>query len=349
MERKVLIVCDPEEDYVRHMADFLCRKQPFWEIRVYTKPEELEKTDEAVEILLMAESVYVEYEENVHAKVKILLREDGLYHNEKIAAVDKYQSADKVWQEILLYYMESTTEAYTVTGGYEKAKLIGMYSPVKRCLQSTFALTYSQLMAEKHRTLYISFEHYSGMQEWQEYKRQDLSALLYVQQNKKESFSLQMQTLIGKMGNLDFVMPMINGENMLLVTFEEWRDLLQSIMNCGIYECVVLDLCESMRGLFEILRMCTRIYTIVREDRCALYKIQQYEQLLQLQRFEDIKEKTRKCHLPVFRKLPGQIEEFTRGELAEYVRDLLRREGEYGVSGMETATAKRDTGEAGLW
>ena len=52
MEHKLLVLCDPEEDYAQHMADFLCkRKEAVWEVIVYTKPEELGHLKKDIEVL----------------------------------------------------------------------------------------------------------------------------------------------------------------------------------------------------------------------------------------------------------------------------------------------------------
>ena len=80
-------------------------------------------------------------------------------------------------------------------------------------------------------------------------------------------------------------------------------------------------------GLFEILNLCHKVYTIAREDSKALQKMNRYEQLLSLMEYEDVKVKTTKCHLPLFRKLPSEVESFSKGELAEYVGELLEKEG----------------------
>ena len=64
MEHKFLVLCDPEEDYAQHMADFLRRKKDMdWEVRIFTVQEELQKfcAEEAIEILLVAESAYGDY------------------------------------------------------------------------------------------------------------------------------------------------------------------------------------------------------------------------------------------------------------------------------------------------
>ena len=55
MEHKLLVLCDPEEDYAQHMADFLRRKKDMdWEVRIFTVQEELHKfcAEEAIEIWL---------------------------------------------------------------------------------------------------------------------------------------------------------------------------------------------------------------------------------------------------------------------------------------------------------
>ena len=90
------------------------------------------------------------------------------------------------------------------------------------------------------------------------------------------------------------------------------------------YEYVILDLSESMQGLFDILRLCDRIYTLTREDRIARAKLLQYEQVLALHEYEDVMDKTRQLNLSHIRRLPEELELLTRGELADLVKGLLK-------------------------
>lgn len=331
MEHKLLVLCDSEEDYVQHMADFLRKKkETAWEVIAYTRPEELKKfaQQEKIEILIISEAVYGDFVSELPVKLSVLLNESGIVQEKGLVNIDKYQEAEKVRQAVLACYMEKEKVFFPRLGSMKQTRLIGMFSPVRRCLQTTFALTYGQLLAEKHRTLYISFEHYAGLEEWQECRRQDLSALLYYQQVEGEDFAMHIQTMVQRLGNLEYVAPMVNGENLLYVTMQEWQKLLRSLMECGEYEYIILDLSESMQGLFEILRMCSKIYTIIQEDTRARCKLNQYEQLLSSQEYDDVRSKTAKCRLPVFRKLPEAVEQYSKGELAEYIRGMLERETE---------------------
>ncbi|MBQ9142119.1 MAG: hypothetical protein IJX63_10060 [Lachnospiraceae bacterium] len=327
MEHKLLVLCDPEEDYAQHMADFLRRKkESVWEIVAFTRPEELLKLEEEIEILIISEAAYDTFVHELPAKLKILLNESGIVQENELVNIDKYQEAEKVRLAILECYMKLEREFFPRLGGDSCTKLIGMFSPVRRCLQTTFALTYGQLLAEKYRTLYISFEHYNGIEEWQDCMRQDLSALLYYQQSEGTEFGLHIQTIVQRIGNLEYVAPIVNGDNLLYITMQEWQNLLKGLMEYGRYEYIILDLSESMQGLFEILRMCTKVYTIVQEDVKAQCKLNQYEQLLASQEYEDVRNKTAKCRLPVFRKLPESVEQYSKGELAEYIKGMLGKE-----------------------
>ena len=330
MEHKLLVLCDPEEDYAQHMAEFLCkRKEALWEVLVYTRPEEIEKLGRTIDILLIAESVYGGFVADLPVKMVVLLNESGILRESAILNIDKYQEAGKVYQNLWSHYMAEEQAGVPIAKEGKNARIIGMYSPVKRCLQTTFALTYGQLLAQKHSTLYLSFEYFAGRQEWTEGVEDGLSKLLYFLPQEK-NFVAHLKSITRNVGGLDFITPMENGENLLYVNAREWIRLIQAIVDSGEYEFIILDLSDNLQGMFELLRLCCKIYTIVKEDAVAQGKILQYEQMLQLQHYEDVKKHTAKCLLPTFRKLPGTLEQYTKGDLAEYVKELLYKGGAEG-------------------
>ncbi|MBP5282610.1 MAG: hypothetical protein J6Z22_08945, partial [Lachnospiraceae bacterium] len=160
----------------------------------------------------------------------------------------------------------------------------------------------------------------------------DLADLLYFLNAEKDKFSLRLQSMVKQIGTLDYVPPMKFGQNLLGITIKEWGEFFQKLQTLGEYEFIIMDLSECMQGLFDIMRMCHRVYTITLEDRAANWKLTQYESLLEQYSYEDVLEKTRKCNLPKIRRLPSGLEYYDRGELADYVllqlRDLLPEEYE---------------------
>ena len=106
----------------------------------------------------------------------------------------------------------------------------------------------------------------------------------------------------------------------------QWLELCRKIAQIGAYEYIIMDLDDGMSGLFDLLRECYKIYTITREDSFAVAKLNQYEQILKFHELEEIADKTVKCRFPVFKEVPVNLELMTHGELAGYVKAIIRED-----------------------
>lgn len=329
--KEVLVLCDSEEEYAVQMSDFLRTHTELpWEIRTYTRvPTLLEKEKkEEIALLVMAESVYSQEVNGLQFKKLVILNESGIKRGEGIENINKYQQADGVMKKLLESYADIAGAGLPkLSEGYQ-TQIVGVYSPVRRCYQTTFALTMSQILAEKNRTLYLNFEYYAGTPDLLlDMQTKDLADLLYFLNTDRDKFGLRMQSMVQHKGMLDYIPPMKSGQNLLHITTGEWMQLLQNITAMGEYEYIVLDLSESIQGLFELLRNCNKVFTLVKEDTVARCKLLQYEQMLELYEYGDVLQKTHRCHFPHIHKVPTEIEQYTKGELWEYVKreiDVLR-------------------------
>lgn len=322
-----MVLCDPEEEYAQLMTEFLKKhKELPWKIRTYTSVDDLLHTEKAaVGLLVVSETAYSEELQSIQTPRIIVLNESGVVRWENVCYVDKYQQADEVVREILQLYIEVADKCPPRLRRKTDTVFLGNYSPVHRCMQTSFALTMSQLLAREHSVLYLNFEHYAGIAELlPDMQTLDMADLLYFLNAEKDKFLLRMQTICRHVGNLDYIPPMKSGQNLLTITAAEWMKLLQKIEELGGYEYVILDLSESMQGLFDILRMCKKIFTLTRDDRIAKSKLLQYEQLLSLCEYGDVLDKTRRLNLSHIQRLPEELEQLTRGDLAELVSDLLK-------------------------
>ena len=325
-EEIILAFCDEEEEYAGLMTEYMERQKNLpWTVHTYTDKQKLMEEERNVDMLLVSESAYCEELGGLQAKRLIVLNESGIVRDRNLRYVNKYQQADQVLREVLAIYLEIAAQVLPNLGMDAKTGFIGFFSPVRRCLQTSFALTMAQLLSRDYRTLYLNFEYFAGRQELlADMETRDLADLLYFLNAERDKFSLRLQSMVKQVGTLDYIPPMKYGQNLLTVTAEEWMQFLKKLQELGRYEYVVMDLSECMQGLFDILRICQRIYTISGEDRSAGDKLLQYERLLEQNSFEDILEKTIKCQLPRFHHLPSDLELYTRGELAEYVEEQLQ-------------------------
>lgn len=332
--KKVMVLCDTEEDYAQLMTEFMKKRKNLpWELRTYTNVQDmLSMEKQEIEMLVVSESAYGPELQSMCPKRFVILNESGVMKWENLFYVDKYQEAEEIMKQLLGIYTEIADTQLPMLRTNHRTVFIGNYSPVRRCMQTSFAITMSLLLAEKHPTLYLNFEHYAGSAELlPDMQMLDMADLLYFLNAQKDKFRLRLQTILKHRGKLDYIPPMRSGQNLLTVTASEWIELLQKIEELEEYEYVILDLGESMQGLFEILRLCTRVYTLTREDRIAQSKLLQYEQILAMYEYGDVLGKTKRLSLSHIRKLPEELEQLTKGDLAEMVKGLIREvEEEHG-------------------
>lgn len=324
---KTMALCDTEAEYAQAMMEFLKKHKNLpWELHTYTNVKDLLREEKSeMEMLVIAESAYSGEIQALHPKRLVILSESGIMQWENVVYVDKYQAAEEVLKQLLGVYMEVAEVQLPRLCMNRKTIFIGNYSPVRRCMQTSFAITMSQILAQEHSTLYLNFEHYAGITELvPDMQTFDMADLLYFLNADKEKFRMRMRTMMRHKGGLDYIPPMKSGQNLLTVTAEEWMEFLRKIEELEEYEYVILDLSESMQGLFDILRMCSRVYTLTKEDRIAKAKLLQYEQILTLYEYEDVLDKTKRLSLPHIRRLPEDLEMLTKGDLADLVKGLLK-------------------------
>lgn len=325
-EETILAFCDEDQEYASLMTEYMERQKNMpWTLHSYTDVGRLMEQEKGVDILVVAESIYCDELKELQPKRLIVLNESGMIRNRNLRYVDKYQQADQVVRELLAIYLEVATQVLPRLRVDGSMIFLGFFSPVHRSLQTSYALTMAHILAKEHKTLYLNFEYLAGRQELlADMQTRDLADLLYFMNAEKDKFSLRMQSIVRRVGKLDYVPPMKYGQNLLSITAKEWLQFFKKLQECAEYDFVVMDLSECLQGLFDILRICQKIYTCVSEDRGGIDKLMQYEKVLEMYSYEDILEKTIRCQLPRFRHLPSDFSYYTRGELTEYVEEQVR-------------------------
>lgn len=358
MRNRTLAICDREENYARRMGEyFLERTGGSSQIQVFTKAEELQRywQQKRAEVLLIAESFYEELPEGMLAEGEtqiFLLQENGKVAAEGMLVVDKYQKPENIVQSVLEaageieedcpFETENKESVGDGNGGGSRTakdrrkagKWIGVYSPIKRCLQTPFSITLGQLLAREHKVLYLNFECYSGLRQLMNREfSTDMMDVMYYFRYAREKLAARLPAMIQSMNGLDFIPPVYSSLDIRQVTGTQWADFCKEIAHLGEYEYLILDLDDGMEGLFDLLQKCDRIYTITKDDRYAVAKMTQYEQILKFQEQEMIADRTVKCSFPLFSGIPADIERMTHGDLARYVKAIIRedlQEGQHG-------------------
>lgn len=243
---------------------------------------------------------------------------------EGIKSVSKYQSMSHIAEFITEACGSAQILAGTSLRHSAPMKIIGFYTPVTRCLQTTLALTVGQILADRGSVLYMNFEAVSGLERlFGQSSRGSMSDLIYYNDCAREKLGVQLEYMTQDLNGLRYLSPMHSFAELHSVTGKQWEKLILSIGEITEYQWLLLDLTEHADGLPDLLRMCGRICTIERKDGFSQARMLQYEDLMRELDYEDLFIRTMRMYLPLFQELPASPHDLKRGALADYVRELI--------------------------
>ena len=311
----LLAICDYEKKYVYKLAEYLSGKKHFpFRVMAFDNIERLEAflKENPVEILLLGESMEEKFLVETKSGQTFYLSEEKRESGKEHPLIYKYQSGTAIMKKIIELYAEGEGErkVQREEKGKRPMEIIGVYSPIGRCLQTSFSLILGQILAKEKRCLYLNFEAYSGFSRLLEKEfHHDFMDLMYFLREGSGKFVYKLASMVDSIGNLDFIPPAVSFLDILEMEGEKWQLLL-----------------DHVRGLFEILERCGRIYTITKSDGMALAKIDQYEKLLTYMKKDALLKKTITCKIPVFKQVPYKMIYLSHSQLADYVKNILKEQ-----------------------
>lgn len=304
-------------------------KKPY-RIEAFTSMEAVEESlsKQDIYILIVSESTLsMDEKDRINGiRETIVLSEEGKYQNQYMC-VDRYQPFEKIIQEIMNYILDRDDYVVETCDRKNRWKVLGFYSPVKRCLQTSFALALGQVLAETKKVLYLSFENFPIVSGFQNQCMQgDIKDLLYYFDCDREKLLKKIPLITKSMNGMDYLPPAQTYFDTYERTGKKWIEFFEVLEKSSDYDILILDLSESIQGLLDVLNYCDRIYTIGKEDRNAKAKMFQYEQWMKQHTCADIIEKTIRFSLPVFENMPDDLNILTQGELAKYAKAVMEED-----------------------
>ncbi len=326
MGKNTMVVYDSDEEYVTKLMNFICEsRQVPLEVHSFTDRELLRDyvRDNRVDILLVEEGGMDEELECCSAAEKLVLSESDLPTDGKgHRSICKYQSSANILKEVMGYYAERAGEQLIISSRSD-TKLIGVYSPVRRCGRTSFALTLGEVLSHNEDVLYVNLEEYSGFNSM--LKRSftmDMSDLLFYIGQKKLNFGCKLSSIVEKIGSLDFIPPSIAPLDLGAVGEDCWTKFFSEVINCN-YSKVIIDFGDAVEGLLDILAQCALVYMPVREDAVSKAKVEQYEAMLRILEKDSVLKKTRRLEIPDLGGLNVPLEMLEYTKMGDYVRRLI--------------------------
>lgn len=328
MEKELLVIGDNEEKYARKLHEYVRTKcSSVFEAVLFTKVDSLRMFLQThnVDILLISDSFVLSQEEYRHVK-HVLRLSSQKETDEEQKNIYRYTPAGELIKKIMQVKAEDEkkTSGLITSHGGKKLKVIGVYSPIKRCFQTTFSVTLGQILSQMGKSLYLNFESFSGLELLGGFRSEtDIFDLLYYAECKAGAFAYRVGSLADKLGELDYIPPAHSFHKFRDITGAQWVNLIETLRLETDYEYLILDLSENVIGLFEVLLACDKVYTITDSSRISKAKIAQYEGLVRENSYEKVLEKTENIVIPTFKEIPRELELLPYSDLADYVKNLL--------------------------
>ncbi len=301
MTERNLVICDEEFQYANRLAKNIeTRDELAIKVFVCTKFEHVLSLikEKRIHLLVIDEAFSYERRKEILASQTFVLCKDfakDLGEDEKM--IRKYQCSDEIIRDIFESYMEKTKENIIRTMRKEAPKIVAIYSPIHRVGKTTFALSLGKEYAKQKKTLFISLEEYAGFEGSLE-EGLNLGDLIYYLKQGNGNVGVRLQSAVKKSADLDVLLPILVPDDLKEITIQEWKQLLNQIVENSFYEFIILDIGEGVQHLFQIMELCDRIYMPILYDEISQRKLQRYEKVLSRLNLEHIRQITYQFVMP---------------------------------------------------
>lgn len=290
------VIFDTEEQYANNLLDYISVKRgmPFRTV-AFTELSEMQAylKGNHVDILLISEQVIDETFLQYDISKIILLSNCNVYAgDDDYSSIFKYQSSENIIREILDYFVALHQNAVSCPIIKDDVKFIGVYSPIGRCGQTTFAITLGQCLAEKYNVLYLNFEEFSSVKRLLDTGYpSDLSDLMYFYLQNPKSIGIKLKAIIGNLFGVDYVPPVSCHKDLREITIEQWELFVKCIATTSEYNIIILDLSNMLEDVIEMLCICNMVYVPRIDDEMQDYKVNAFMQAIREEEYSIIENK----------------------------------------------------------
>lgn len=305
MHVKNFVICDSQRQYSEKLLQvFRQKRAEGYQYYLFHNKEELKNFAQRkrIYILLLDEIYFQELYEEIRADRKMLLVKQKRKSRNGVRTIFRYQSAEDIWKQL---QKEPAKRPISIkkSGKNLKGELLAVYSPIHRIGKTQFAIRKGKELAETEAVLYLNLEEYSGVDcYFSEKTEQNLGDLLYYLRQNKGNLGMRISMIAGQDDNLDYITPISYVQDLKAVKEEEWLNLCERIQEECIYGKIILDLGDSIDGLYTLLRKCKNIYMPYIEEPVAASKMKQYVENIRKLGMDEILEKTIQVRMDVEEK-----------------------------------------------
>ncbi len=322
MKKQKLLICDEDQSYVSAFVNYLVEEMGnYYIISSFSDPNTYSQHTGNYDIGILNDPFLDTPAPKIQIACTLHLQEqhaDSRYP--ELPKIYKYQSMEKTIEIISSMQIPSLHQEDISNGVKDRSKVIGVYSPIGHELQMPYALTLSQILGQKGKTLFIDLEDLSMLAEFIECStKQNLYDLFYIMEGQS-IHQIPLEDFIISHGNLDILTGFVALEEMNEVTREQWLGLMELLCQRQ-YEYVVILFGRVLPGFSQLLSACSQVLLLNKPGEYYdkyQWVIQQYLKQKQLQQLvKEVSLPMSAMNLTIGAYL---MEELCQGNMGRFIR-----------------------------
>ncbi len=288
MLRERIVLYDSDKEYLEHFIRYFenDHDSPLKIIGFSEKELFLEFLNQNdIDILLISEEnlqdIHMEFDRK---RIILLIEEPDIESIDGIKVLYKFQRIENIIRYIINVYAENMPEKNVIKiKGEARAKIIGIYSPVKRCGKTALSMELAEHLTKHGKVLMMNMEEYSALRtDTEEEMVYDLSDLLYFYMQNSWSFELKLKVVMQCLRGFDYIPPVKNGDELRGITTEQWRGLITEIARVSDYQMIILDISDIVSNILQLLHMCDYVIMPYMSDEISSGKMTEFEKELSI-------------------------------------------------------------------
>ena len=326
MKKKELALCDLDAGYITMFASFLMEHYlKEINIHIFTTCESFFEDRSDFDVGIMSQEfediLYFKKEGKINKKYFLCEDVESASENHiyKYQAIDRLVSSIK---EIDALGLENTGANET---SENKAKVIGVYSPVSHELQLPFSMALSESIRDGGRVLFLDLEELSIMPGLIGNDRgKNLMDLIYEISTNAET--VELQEYIHQFMGMDYIEPFYNPDEISEVDEETWLKLLDKLRSLQ-YDNIVILFGRAICGFSKIIDSLEQLYVLGKPGDYYQKGQEAFMEFL-TRAGKSVSAKSVLLPMSAGNLTEGTycIEELLRGNLGIFVKKLLRND-----------------------
>ena len=243
MKNMTLVMLENRQGYGERLAAFISRQtdSPF-NVHLYLEHPIGDEQWEKADVVLMTSSLMDLYGEKVSNEKVILLDEEGRQAEGENEYVYKYQSAVKIYGEILKCCADKGNAVVPMGSKGRKWMLTGIYMPVSSEKRVRSVLEFCRKEGENQKVLYLNLEPVTCFTDLLESddRKEGISEMIYYVKQRQDNLGTRLGMMVTR-AEFDYLMPSANPAEIGELNAEDWQFCLEQLYQGTVYDQVIFD------------------------------------------------------------------------------------------------------------